>query len=123
MHQVVPAVGAPVKLNESPGLPALTADSVSPRLLGTTVTWTAPASDPRIDPISYRFLVNGTPATDWQSENQWTWTALAPGTSQIMVQVKDSQHDGAQGEGGNMSREFTINAPAPIVEPSPSPPS
>ncbi len=115
--EVVPVQVAPAKLNESPALSGLTADIVSPQLLGTAVTWTAQASDPESDPISYRFLVNGTPATDWQSENQWTWTAIEPGTSQILVQVKDSQHDGAQGEGGNMSREFTINAPAPIVEP------
>ena len=63
--------------NNAPVMSSLTADKVSPQLLGTTVTWTAQASDPESDPISYRFLVNGTPATDWQSENLWTWTAIA----------------------------------------------
>ena len=92
-------------------LAGLTADSESPQLLGTTVTWTAQASDPESDPISYRFLVNGTPATDWQSENLWAWIAMQPGTSQISVQVKDSLHEGPLGEAGNMSREFSINAP------------
>ena len=87
--EVVPAEVIPAKLNESPAISGLTADSVSPQLLGTTVTWTAKASDPESDPISYRFLVNGTPATDWQSENLWAWTAIEPGTSQILVQVKD----------------------------------
>ena len=81
------------------------------------ITWTASASDTESDPISYRFLVNGTPAADWQSENQWTWTAMQPGTSQITVQVKDSLHNGPQGEAGNMSSDFSIVAPAPVVEP------
>ena len=117
--EVVPAEVVPAKLNESPVISGLTADSESPQLLGTTVTWTAQASDPESDPISYRFLVNGTPATDWQSENLWTWTAMQPGTSQISVQVKDSLHEGPQGEGGNMSREFSIIvAPdKPVQEP------
>ena len=107
----------PVKLNESPALAGLTADSESPQLLGTTVTWTAQASDPESDPISYRFLVNDTPATDWQSENLWAWIAMQPGTSQISAQVKDSLHEGPQGEAGNMSREFSINAPAAVQVP------
>jgi protocatechuate 3,4-dioxygenase beta subunit len=115
--EVVPAVVVPVKLNESPALDGLTADSISPQLLGTSVTWTAQASDPESDPISYRFLVNGTPAIDWQPENQWTWTAIEPGTSQITAQVKDSQHDSAQGEAGNFSRDFTIIAPVPETKP------
>ena len=85
--------------------------------MGEVITWTAKANDPESDPISYRFLVNDTPATDWQSQNQWSWTALEPGTSQINVQVKDNQHDGPQGENGNKSAEFTINAPAPEIEP------
>jgi protocatechuate 3,4-dioxygenase beta subunit len=117
--EVVPAEVVPAKLNESPTIIGLTTESVSPQLLGTTVTWTAQASDPESDPISYRFLVNGTPATtDWQPENTWTWTATEPGTSQISVQVKDGLHEGAQGVAGNMSAEFTINAPAPVQEPA-----
>jgi len=112
--EVVPVVVEPAKLNESPALDGLTADSISPQLLGTSVTWTASASDAENDPISYRFLVNGTPAADWQSENQWIWTALQPGTSQITVQVRDSLHDGPQGEAGNMSSDFSIIAPVPV---------
>ncbi|MCX6676922.1 MAG: SpaA isopeptide-forming pilin-related protein [Methanothrix sp.] len=115
--EVVPAEVVPIKLNESPALAALTADKESPQILGTAVTFTAQAGDPESDPISYRFLVNGTPATDWQSENLWIWTAPEPGSSQILVQVKDGLHDGPQGEGGNMSREFSIIAPAPEIKP------
>ena len=107
--EVVPAEVVPAKLNELPVMSSLTADSGSPQLLGTPVTWTAQANDRESDPISYRFLVNGTPVSDWQSEDLWTWTAMQPGTSQISVQAKDSLHEGPQGEGGNIVREFSIN--------------
>ena len=115
--EVVPAEIVPAKLNESPVISGFTADSESPQLLGTPIIWTAQANDFESDPISYRFLVNGTPVTDWQSENLWTWTAMQLGTSQISVQAKDSLHEGPQGEGGNMGREFSINAPEPVQEP------
>ena len=59
--EVAPVVVAPVMLNESPSITSLTADLASPQILGTTVTWTAEASDPESDPVSYRFLVNDTP--------------------------------------------------------------
>ncbi|MCX6674722.1 MAG: hypothetical protein NTY37_13200 [Methanothrix sp.] len=109
--EVVPAEAIPAKLNESPAISGLTIDSESPQILGTAVTFTVQAGDPESDPISYRFLVNGTPATEWQLENLWTWTASEPGTSRILVQAKDSLHDAPQSDAGNMSREFTIIAP------------
>ncbi len=115
--EVVPVEVVPAKLNESPVIAGLTADFESPQPLGKTVTWTAQASDPESDPISYRFLVNDTPVTGWQPEKTLTWTATEPGTSRITAQVKDNLHDGPQGEGGNASREFSINAPAPVQEP------
>ncbi|RPJ39753.1 MAG: hypothetical protein EHM35_01550, partial [Planctomycetaceae bacterium] len=116
--EVAPKVVAPAKLNESPSISGLAADLPSPQLVGSVITWTAVASDPENDPISYRFLLNGTPVADWQTSNQWTWTPTEAGTSQIMVQVKDDKHDAPQGESGNASAEFTINSPAPQIEPS-----
>ncbi|HUS75505.1 MAG TPA: hypothetical protein VMY43_05795, partial [Methanothrix sp.] len=110
--------------NDAPALSSLTADSDSPQTLGTlgaAVTWTAKASDPESDPITYRFLVNSTPATEWQSENMWTWTAMQPGTSLISVQVRDSLHEENLGEGGNMSREFSIIAPVAEIKPEQEP--
>ncbi|MCX6668407.1 MAG: SpaA isopeptide-forming pilin-related protein, partial [Methanothrix sp.] len=108
-----PEIVVPAPLNESPSLSSLVANKTSPQLAGTVITWTAEASDAENDPMLYRFLLNGTPATDWQSQNQWAWTATQVGTSQILVQVKDDQHAGPEGENGNRSAEFTINAPAP----------
>ena len=115
--EIVPVIVAPAKLNDSPIISSLTADKDSPQLVGEVITWTAEASDPESDPVSYRFLVNNTLATDWQAQNQWSWTALEPGTSQINVQVKDNQHAGPQGEKGNKSAKFTIKAPAPEIKP------
>ena len=119
--EVVPAEVVPAKLNESPAISGLTIDKESPQILGTAVTFTVQADDPESDPISYRFLVNGTPVTEWQLENLWTWTASEPGTSQILVQAKDGLHDAPQGEGGNMSRKFSIIAPAPEIKPEQEP--
>ena len=115
--EAAPVVVAPVKLNESPSITSLIADLASPQILGTTVTWTAEASDPESDPVSYRFLVNDTQISDWQPQNQFAWTATVPGTSQIAVQVKDNQHSEPEGVNGNKSNEFTINAPIPEIEP------
>ena len=113
--EVVPEAA---KLNESPSITSLAADLSSPQLVGSVITWTAVASDPENDPISYRFLLNGTPVADWQTSNQWIWTATDAGTSQITVQVKDDKHDAPQGESGNASAQFTINSPAPQIQPS-----
>ena len=57
------------------------------------------------------------PVSDWQPQNQFAWTATEPGTSLITAQVRDDQHDGPEGENGNRSDEFTINAPIPEIEP------
>ncbi|HNX08500.1 MAG TPA: SdrD B-like domain-containing protein [Methanothrix sp.] len=103
--------------NNAPALSDLVSDKTSPQMTGSTIVWTAAAADAESDPISYRFLVNGSPVSDWQAESQWSWTATQPGTSEIAVQVKDDHHDSAEGEGSNLSREFTIVAPQPEVKP------
>jgi len=101
----------PVELNESPSIISLAPDLESPQVLGSSVNWTATASDAENDTISYRFLVNDTPVTDWQSENLFAWTATGAGTALVTVQVKDDQHDGPEGESGNRSSEFAITMP------------
>ena len=101
--------------NNAPVLDTFTPDKESPQATGTAIAWTASAEDAEGDLISYRFLLNGTPVSDWQTEGQWIWTAAEPGTSTVTVQAKDSQHDGPQGESGNLSRDFTITSPAPVM--------
>ncbi|MFZ3093780.1 MAG: SdrD B-like domain-containing protein, partial [Methanothrix sp.] len=101
----------PVELNESPSILSLAADLDSPQVLGSMINWTAVANDAENDTISYRFLVNDTPVTDWQPENLFAWTATEAGTALITVQVKDDQHDGPEGDSGNRSAEFAITMP------------
>ena len=61
--------------NEMPVIADLSADKASPQETGSIVTWAAQANDPENDPILFRFFLNGLPTTDWQSSNQWAWTA------------------------------------------------
>ena len=102
--------------NQPPALTGLVADKESPQVTGTAVTWTGTASDAEGDLISYRFQLNGTPVSDWQPVGLWVWTASEPGTSTITVQARDSQHEAAQGEAGNLSSDFTIIPAAPVTE-------
>ena len=114
-------VAAPVVTNNAPVMSELSADKDSPQVAGSAVTWTAVAADAEGDPISYRFLVNGTVVTDWQSEGLWTWNAGEPGTSTISAQVRDEKNEGASEEGGSISQDFTILAPVPEIKPEEGP--
>ncbi|HUI39690.1 MAG TPA: SdrD B-like domain-containing protein, partial [Methanothrix sp.] len=107
------------KLNQSPVVNSLIADKTSPQPAGSVINWIATATDPENDLISYRFLLNGTPETDWQSQGQWAWTASEIGTCEIEVQVKDDRHAGPEGANGNRTAKFTISAPAPMPLPAP----
>jgi protocatechuate 3,4-dioxygenase beta subunit len=107
--------------NNAPVATELVADKESPQLLGTAVTWTASASDADGDPIFYRFLVNGSAATEWQPESEWNWTASEPGTSTITVQVRDDKHDEPADERASRSMDFIILAIVPEIKPEEGP--
>ncbi|MFB3766456.1 MAG: hypothetical protein ACE14P_14575, partial [Methanotrichaceae archaeon] len=81
--------------NKPPAVNSLTPDKQSPQTSGTTITWTAEAADPDEEQISYRFFLNGNPATDWITDNKWTWTTTSAniGNNQIEVSVKDGKHN------------------------------
>ncbi|MCK9564649.1 MAG: hypothetical protein M0Q43_01205, partial [Methanothrix sp.] len=98
------------KPNEKPVISDLSADKASPQETGSIVTWTAKASDAETDPISYRFFLNGLPATDWQSGNIWAWTA-AEGEAQVEVQVRDGKHAEEDGFDDSKSATFIILPP------------
>src|SRR5690606_9299618 len=102
--------------NNPPELMDLAADLASPQLLGSRINWTATASDAENDTISYRFLVNDTPVTDWQPENLFPWTATEAGTALITVQAKDDQHDEPAADTGCISIEFVMIPPQPAAK-------
>ncbi len=80
---------ASVTINRPPTVTALSPSRPSPQTAGSTVAWTATASDPDGDPILYRFWLRG-PSTgnawkvvqDWSNSRTWTW-ASAPVTPVI----------------------------------------
>jgi len=102
--------------NQPPAVTGLESNLASPQDSGTSITWTATASDPETDPLFYRFLVNDKQVADWISSNIWTWntTESDVGTDQIEVQVRDGNHAGLEGFDSNKVQSFDIAAPKPV---------
>jgi hypothetical protein len=94
-------VPKPKPQNQPPENPTLTPDRSSPQLAGTTIKWTASATDPDGDPLYYQFRLKG-PATgnswqikrDWSTARRWTWytTASDVGDTDISVRIRDGHH-------------------------------
>jgi hypothetical protein len=93
--------GSTSSSNLPPAVESLTPSPASPQEVGSTVTWTATASDPENDPIYYKFLAKG-PKTkgewqveqDWSTNNAWTWNAIDSdvGSSAVSVRIRDGKH-------------------------------
>jgi hypothetical protein len=100
--------------NQPPVNPTLTPDKSSPQPAGTTIKWTASATDPDGDTLSYRFWLKG-PATgnswqikrDWSTDNTWTWhTTLSDVKyNDISVWIRDGHHAST----GNYDLEKIVN--------------
>ena len=61
-----------VMANEPPIAGDLTPNKASPQDVGTKIKWTATATDPDGDPISYRFWLKGpSPSEEWQPKQDW----------------------------------------------------
>jgi hypothetical protein len=117
------ALGVPYTLlvsNQPPRLTALVPDKSSPRKAGTTVKWTAKASDVDRDPILYRFWLKG-PSTgnkwkmvqDWSIRSQWTW-ANAPtnvGIYNVYVFARDGKHAPATGYDSAVGQNYMLLRP------------
>jgi len=78
-------------VNQPPVIESLTPDLSSPQHAGISVIWTAVAHDPEGAPLLYRFLVDGSPATDWSPSGRFTWSTVGVGAGDhnITVQVGD----------------------------------
>ena len=87
--------------NQPPINPTLAPDKPEPQPAGTTITWTASATDPDGDTLYYRFWIKG-PSTgdswtimqDWSTANTRTWhTSSADiGDTDISVWIRDGHH-------------------------------
>ncbi|KUK96952.1 MAG: Cna B domain protein [Methanothrix harundinacea] len=130
---------APAPVNQPPTVTALSPSRASPSAAGSTVVWTASASDPERDLLYYKFWLRGpstgnswTVARDWSTSSTWTWSSSPgdAGSYDVYVYVRDGRHepasgyDSAKGYGG-----YRLTAPAPASRPptvtalSPSRPS
>ena len=97
--------------NLPPKLEGLKADKTDP-VQGSTVQWTASASDPDSDKIYYKFLENGSAETDWSLSNSWIWStsSSAPGVHKIMVLARDAKHTAEDSFDDSMNTTITIMA-------------
>jgi PKD repeat protein len=101
--------GAEPDTNRPPILIGLSSEPQGSAEAGTTVVWTAQASDPDYDPLLFRFLLNGAEVTGWSPENTWSWnTAANIGANIIEIQVKDDWHGD---EFASLKAEFLILNP------------
>ena len=87
--------------NQPPTNPTLTPDKSSSQPAGTTIKWTASATDPDGDRLYYRFWLRGPAAgnswqikRDWSTANTWTWhtTSSDVGDNDISVWIRDGHH-------------------------------
>jgi len=110
-----------VEENQAPVLNLLIPNKASPQPPGTSVIWTANATDPEEDLILYRFFLSG-PATggswqaetSWSSENSWTWdtTSQDAGENQVRVWIRDAKHASEDSFDAEQVAFFSIVAPA-----------
>ena len=103
--------------NRPPEIVDLTAEPGSPQAAGTSIAWTANASDIESDQLFYRFFLNGRPVTDWRPENSWIWTPAEEGKYLVRIDLRDGKHAGPDESDDRWSYEFEINAAA--SEPAP----
>lgn len=96
--------------NQPPEVLELKADRSSPQSTGSKITWTALASDPDGDGISYKFLKNGEDVTDWSMSEFWTWdtTSEKKGEYAISVQVRDGKHSTGKSWDASLESKFTL---------------
>jgi len=106
--------------NQQPDATDLSPDRAGPLTAGSSVTWTAGASDPDGDALLYKFWLKGPSTswawqdmTGWTASNRWTWrTSLSDvGTSQVCVSVKDGRHSGPDGSNSYLIRDYTVTLP------------
>ena len=115
----MPAATPAATSNLPPIMNSLTPDRPSPQPAGTSINWTAIATDPENDPVFYKFLLKGPSAndqpvreTDWIADNKWTWVTLPAdtGTFQVEVRVRDVKHAGPESYDDKKIVEYALTA-------------
>jgi hypothetical protein len=117
--------GAVVVPNQPPKLTALVPNKASPQSAGTAITWTATATDPDKDTISYKFLLYG-PSTgmtwktvrDWGTSASWTWNSAQSdaGDYSVYVYARDGKHAPLTGYDSALGKTFKLTIPQKTVQ-------
>ena len=111
----------PAAVNQTPVLNSLTSDVTSPQIPGTTITWTANATDADRDPLLFRFFHSGPatsgawqPVTEWNPAGTWTQTTSSSdaGENQVKAQVRDGKHAASDSFDSELSAFMTLRPPA-----------
>ncbi|HSD57715.1 MAG TPA: hypothetical protein VLB04_05995, partial [Methanotrichaceae archaeon] len=95
--------------NQKPTIVNFSPDKPSPQEAGAAIIWTADAADQENDQILYQFSLNGQPVTQWQPQNQWTWTTTEAnaGDNQVEVRIIDSRHAVPENFDDSRTAQFT----------------
>jgi len=106
--------------NRPPALTGLQPSPASPHSSGERITWTANATDPDGDPISYRFLLDGKELTDWSGSGSWIWDTATENVGDyiVQVQVRDDRHASGDSFDDAENASFRLLAPnrPPVLE-------
>ena len=101
---------------------SLNPDRISPQKAGSTIVWTANATNPDNVEMVYNFFLKGSATNDeliektgWIAENRWTWNTSEAdiGENQVQVWVKRL---GAEEAENSKVQNYTISAEAISVE-------
>ncbi|HWQ20168.1 MAG TPA: J domain-containing protein [Methanotrichaceae archaeon] len=112
--------------NIPPIMTDLSPDQAGPQPAGSTVIWTARASDPDGDPVYYKFWLQG-PSTDgiwtemtgWIIDSKWAWKTgpRDAGHNMIKAEVRDGLHAGPEGWDDWEMAEYRIARKSPLAMP------
>lgn len=104
----VPSAGVPA--NYRPVITSFTANLTSPQISGTSITFTATATDVEDDPLEYKFLLDDVAQTEFTSSNSWEWITdegdVGPHT--VSVYVRDNNHSPLGDD--SEAIDYTINS-------------
>lgn len=102
------------KIEENATVVSLNPDKASPQVAGSTIVWTANATNQNDEEMLYDFSLKG-PATNgelidktgWIGENSWTWNTTKADVGENQVQVRVMRLDGGEAE-AVMTQNYTI---------------
>lgn len=96
--------------NGPPEITNFQASLASPQVSGTSITFTATATDPESDPLEYKFLLDSAAQTEFTSSNSWEWITdegdVGPHT--VSVYVRDNNHSPLGDD--SEAIDYTINS-------------